>query len=156
MHGLGGTRVDLAAAEGREAGAGGKDGGDEVGAGAEPAARAREEREREARARPREGGDEDRVGAEVGGGQVRAEGAERVGEAARGGVEGDELREEDRVRAGARGDDEVSVELRGVSGNWVARAAQRREEGRQLADAAGCRCSRSCDGGDRRDRGEVV
>ena len=33
-------------------------------------------------------------------------------------------------------DDEASVELRGVSGTWVARAAQRREEGRQLADAA--------------------
>jgi hypothetical protein len=89
--------VDLVAAEGREAGAGGEDGGDEVGAEAESAACAREEREREARTRPREGGDEDRVGAEVGGGEVGAEGAERVGEAARGGVEGDELREEHRV-----------------------------------------------------------
>ena len=47
-----------------------------------------------------------------------AEGAERVREAARGGVEGDELREEDRVRVRARAsrDEEAGVELRGVSG----------------------------------------
>jgi len=69
---------------------------------------------------------------------VGAEGAERVGEAARGGVEGDELREEDRVRVRARAsrDEDAGVELRGVSGVLEARAAQRGEEGRQLAEAA--------------------
>lgn len=100
--------MDLAAAEGREArGTGGEDGGDKVGAGAEHVVGVREEREREVRVWPRERGDEDRVGAEVGGGggDVGVEGAERVGEAASGGVEGDELRQEDRVRVGGRGDD---------------------------------------------------
>lgn len=67
-----------------------------------------------------------------------AEGAERVGEAARGGVEGDELREEDRVRVRTRAsrDEEAGVELRSVSGVLESRAAQRGEEGRQLAQGA--------------------
>jgi len=133
--------VDLASAERLEAGACGEHGGDDMGTGAELAARAREEGECEVRARPRERGDEDGVGVEVGAGQVGAEGAERVGEAARGGVEGDELREVDRVRVGPRAsrDEEAGVELRGVSGVLESRAAQRGEEGRQLADTAASR-----------------
>ena len=82
-----------------------------------------------------------------------AEGAERVREAARGGVEGDELREEDRVRVRARAsrDEEAGVELRGVSGVMEARAAQLGEEGRQLADAAASR-AHACLAGGRDDR----
>ena len=65
---LGRARVDLASAERLEAGACGEHGRDDMGIGAELAARAREEGEREGRMRPREGGDEDGVGVEVGAG----------------------------------------------------------------------------------------
>ena len=80
-------------------------------------------------------------------------GAERVGEAAHGGVEGDELCEEDwvRMRACASRDEETGVELRGVSGVLEASVAQRREEGRQLADAAAS-CAHACSAGGRDDR----
>jgi hypothetical protein len=54
---------------------------------------------------------------------VGAEGAERGVETACGDVEGDELREEDRV-AEAAGDEEAGVELRWVRGaGWPARLA---------------------------------
>jgi hypothetical protein len=104
----------MAAADGREARAGSEDGGDDVRTGAEPAERAREEREREAGVGPRQRGYESSVGAGVSVGEVGAYGREHVGEAVRGGVEGGELREDGRTRArGARGDREAPVELSG-------------------------------------------
>lgn len=136
--------MDLAAVDGREARAGGEDGGDDVGVGAQSATRGGqklpgEEGEGEDGLGTRQAGDEGGVRAEVCGGEVvRVEGPERGVREARVGVEGDELREVERVRE-AGGHEKAGVELRGVrgAGPGRTRTARRGQEGRrQRVDAA--------------------